>query len=87
MKSYRKELWFNLPERRAFINITSQVKECVRESGIEEGLCLDNALKITSRIFVKDDAGPEAAGPRTGGTTAPARHVPSAAEGTTPTRT
>ena len=43
MKSYRKELWFNVPGRRAFINITPQVDECLRESGIQEGLCLDNA--------------------------------------------
>jgi hypothetical protein len=45
MKSYRKELWFNVPGRRAFINITPQVQECLRESGIREGLCLDNAPK------------------------------------------
>ena len=55
MKSYRKELWFNVPGRRGFINITPQVNECLRESGIQEGLCLDNALNITSRIFVNDD--------------------------------
>ena len=42
MKSYRKELWFNVPERRAFINITPQVEECLRESGIREGLVLCN---------------------------------------------
>ena len=42
MKSYRKELWFNIPQRRAFINITPQVKDCLRESGIEEGLILIN---------------------------------------------
>jgi thiamine phosphate synthase YjbQ (UPF0047 family) len=40
MKSYRKELWFNTPTRRAFINITPEVEECVRESGVKEGLCL-----------------------------------------------
>jgi thiamine phosphate synthase YjbQ (UPF0047 family) len=73
MKSYRKELWFNVPERRAFVNITPQVAECLRASGIQEGLCLDNALNITPRISINDAAGPEAAGPRTGGTTAPAK--------------
>ena len=55
MKSYRKELWFNVPERRAFINITPQVKECLRESGIEEGLCLVNAMHITASVFINDD--------------------------------
>jgi thiamine phosphate synthase YjbQ (UPF0047 family) len=73
MKSYRKELWFNVPSRRAFINITPQVQECLRESGIQEGLCLDNALNITPRISIHDAASPEAAGLRTGGTTARAR--------------
>ena len=43
MKSYRKELWFNVPTRRAFINITPQVEECLRESGVAEGLVLVNA--------------------------------------------
>jgi thiamine phosphate synthase YjbQ (UPF0047 family) len=43
MKSYRKELWFNIPTRRAFINITTQVEECLKESGIKEGLLLCNA--------------------------------------------
>ena len=47
MKSYRKELWFNVPGRRAFINITPQVQECLRESGIQEGLCLDSARLTT----------------------------------------
>jgi len=42
MKSYRNELWFNTPTRRAFINITAQVEDCLRESGIREGLCLVN---------------------------------------------
>jgi thiamine phosphate synthase YjbQ (UPF0047 family) len=46
MKSYRKELWFNLPARRGFINITSQVEECLRESGIREGLILVNASPV-----------------------------------------
>jgi len=43
MKSYRKELWFNIPARRGFINITSQVETCIHESGIKEGLVLVNA--------------------------------------------
>jgi len=46
MKSYRKELWFNVPTRRAFINITPQVEECLRESGIKEGLVLCKAKQI-----------------------------------------
>jgi thiamine phosphate synthase YjbQ (UPF0047 family) len=44
MKSFRKELWFEIPTRRAFVNITSQVEEALRESGIVEGLCLVNAI-------------------------------------------
>ena len=55
MKSYRKELWFNVPRRRAFINITPQVDECLRESGIQEGLCLVNAMHITASVFINDD--------------------------------
>jgi secondary thiamine-phosphate synthase enzyme len=55
MKSYRKELWFNIPSRRAFINITSQVEECLRESAIREGLCLVNAMHITASVFINDD--------------------------------
>jgi len=43
MKSFRKELWFNLPSRRGFVNITSQVEEAIRESGIKEGMVLVNA--------------------------------------------
>jgi len=57
MKSYRKELWFNIPTRRGFINITSQVEECLRESGIREGLCLANAMNITASVFINDDEG------------------------------
>ena len=57
MKSYRKELWFNVPGRRAFINITPQVQECLRASGIQEGLCLVNARNTTASVFVNDDAG------------------------------
>ncbi|MDP1715347.1 MAG: secondary thiamine-phosphate synthase enzyme YjbQ [Anaerolineales bacterium] len=55
MKSYRKELWFNLPVRRGFVNITSQVEECLRESGIREGFCLVNARHITASVFINDD--------------------------------
>jgi secondary thiamine-phosphate synthase enzyme len=55
MKSYRKELWFNVPGRRAFINITPQVQECLRESGIQEGLCLVAAMHITASVFINDD--------------------------------
>ena len=55
MKSYRKELWFNVPGRRAFINITPQVEECLRESGVVEGLILVNAMHITASVFINDD--------------------------------
>jgi secondary thiamine-phosphate synthase enzyme len=55
MKSYRKELWFSVPTRRAFINITPQVEDCLAESGIREGLCLVNAMHITASVFVNDD--------------------------------
>jgi len=55
MKSYRKELWFNVPTRRAFINITGQVRDCLRESGIREGLVLCNAMHITASVFINDD--------------------------------
>ena len=55
MKSYRRELWFNVPGRRGFINITPQVDECLRESGIQEGLCLVNAMHITASVFINDD--------------------------------
>ena len=55
MKSYRKELWFQVPTRRAFINITSQVEERLRESGIMEGLALVNAMHITASVFINDD--------------------------------
>ena len=55
MKSYRKELWFNIPTRRAFINITPQVETCLSESGIREGLCLVNAMHITASVFINDD--------------------------------
>jgi secondary thiamine-phosphate synthase enzyme len=55
MKSFRKELQFNLPNRRGFINITPQVEECLRESGIREGLCLVNPMHITASVFINDD--------------------------------
>lgn len=55
MKSYRKELWMNLPERRGFVNITPQVESCVRKSGIVEGLVLVNAMHITASVFINDD--------------------------------
>jgi secondary thiamine-phosphate synthase enzyme len=55
MRSYRKELWFNIPARRAFINITPQVEECLRESGIRNGLLLCNAMHITASVFINDD--------------------------------
>ncbi|MEN6392191.1 MAG: secondary thiamine-phosphate synthase enzyme YjbQ [Anaerolineaceae bacterium] len=55
MKSYRKELWFDIPARRAFINITSQVEACLAESTIKEGLVLVNAMHITASVFINDD--------------------------------
>ena len=57
MKSYRKELWFNVPARRGFVNITPQVEEALRESGVREGLCLVNAMHITASVFINDDEG------------------------------
>lgn len=55
MKSYRKELWFELPTRRGFVNITEQVQGCLRESGVAEGLILVNAMHITASVFINDD--------------------------------
>ena len=55
MKSYRKELWFNIPTRREFRNITRDVEECLRESGIQEGLLLVSAMHITASVFINDD--------------------------------
>ena len=55
MKCYRKELWFNIPARRAFVNVTPQVEQCLRDSGITEGLALINAMHITSSVFINDD--------------------------------
>ena len=57
MKSFKKELWFNAPERIAFINITNQVEDVLDESGIKEGLCLINAMHITASVFINDDEG------------------------------
>ncbi len=55
MKSYRKELWFEVPSRRGFVNITPEVERCLRDSGIQEGLCLVNAMHITASVFINDD--------------------------------
>jgi secondary thiamine-phosphate synthase enzyme len=55
VKSFRKELWFELPQRRAFVNITSQVEAAVRDSGVREGLCLVNAMHISASVFINDD--------------------------------
>ena len=55
MKSYRKELWFEIQTRRAFVNITPDVETCLRESGVEEGLVLVNAMHITASVFINDD--------------------------------
>ena len=55
MKSYRKELWFEVPSRRGFINITTQVEQCLAESSVKEGLVLVNAMHITASVFINDD--------------------------------
>ena len=55
MKSFRKELWFEVPSRRGFVNITRQVDDCLRESGVREGLALVNAMHITASVFINDD--------------------------------
>jgi secondary thiamine-phosphate synthase enzyme len=55
MRSFRKELWFNLSTRRGFVNITPQVEQAIRESGIQEGLCLVNPMHITASVFINDD--------------------------------
>ncbi len=55
MKSYRKELWFEVPGRRGFVNITPQVETALRESGVREGLCLVNAMHITASVYINDD--------------------------------
>ncbi len=55
MKSHRKELWFETPHRRDFVNITPQVEQAVRESGVQQGLCLVNAMHITASVFINDN--------------------------------
>src|ERR1051325_2045469 len=55
MKSYRKELWYQIPTRRAFVNITPQVQACLSESGVRVGLVLVNAMHITASVFINDD--------------------------------
>ena len=55
MKSYREELWFDVKTRRAFINITPQVEAALKKSGIQEGLCLVNAMHISASVFINDD--------------------------------
>lgn len=57
MKSLTKELWFETRKKREFINITPQVADLVRESGVQEGLCLVNAMHITASVFINDDEG------------------------------
>jgi secondary thiamine-phosphate synthase enzyme len=55
MKSYRKELWFEIPSRRGFVNITPEVRTCLAESGVQEGMLLVNAMHITASVFINDD--------------------------------
>lgn len=55
MKSFRKELWFNLPSRRGLVNITRDVQKAIDESGVKEGLVLVNAMNITASVFINDD--------------------------------
>ena len=55
MKSHRKELYFNIPERRGFVNITPEISSCVAESGVYEGLVLVNSMHITASVFINDD--------------------------------
>jgi secondary thiamine-phosphate synthase enzyme len=55
MKSYRKELWFNIPQRRQLVNITPEVSTALEESGIQEGFCLINAMHISASVFINDD--------------------------------
>lgn len=55
MKNFRKEIWLNVQGHRGLVNITSEVEECIRESEIQEGLCLVNAMNITSSVFINDD--------------------------------
>jgi secondary thiamine-phosphate synthase enzyme len=55
MKTYREELWFELSSRRGFVNITQKVEDCIKKSGIQEGLALVNAMHITASVFINDD--------------------------------
>ena len=55
MKHLTQELWFDVPTRRAFINITPQVEQLLTQSGVQEGLCLVNAMHITASVFINDD--------------------------------
>ena len=55
MKSFRQELWFEIPSRRGFVNITPQVQKCLEESQVQEGLILVNAMHITASVFINDD--------------------------------
>ncbi|MFW5750495.1 MAG: secondary thiamine-phosphate synthase enzyme YjbQ [Planctomycetota bacterium] len=55
MKHLAKELWFNVPGRRGFVNITREVEECIEQSGVTEGLVLVNAMHITASVFINDD--------------------------------
>ena len=55
MKSYRKELWFTVPSRMGFVNITPEIETCLAESGVREGLVLVNAMHITASVFINDD--------------------------------
>ncbi len=55
MKNFRKELWFEAKKRREIINITPEINDCLRESGIKEGLCLVNAMHITASVFINDN--------------------------------
>lgn len=55
MKSYRRELWFEAPERRSIIHITPEIERCLAESGVREGLLLCNAMHITASVFINDN--------------------------------
>ncbi len=55
MKSYREELWFNIKSRRAYINISQEVQGVINKSGVQEGLCLVNAMHITASVYINDD--------------------------------
>ena len=55
MKSYHKELFFEIPRRRGFVNITEEIEKCLHESGVQEGLLLCNAMHITASVFINDD--------------------------------